>query len=72
MVYAANVASIPVTVTPGVIPLPGSVKYEVDLLTAVDSPILPLQNGAFRGTLDWDAANGTNAVIVLPIDWSQV
>lgn len=72
MVYAANVASIPVSVTPGVIPLPGSVNFEVKLLTAVNSPILPLQTGAFRGTLDWDTANGTQAAIVLPIDWSQV
>ena len=73
VVYADNVASIPVTVTLGAIPVPGSVDFEVELLTAVEAPILALQNdGVFRGSLAWDGANGTHTAIVLPIDWSQV
>ena len=72
VVYAGSIASIPVAVTAGTIPVPGSVDFEVELLTAVEAPILALQNGVFKGSLVWDAANGTQAAIVLPIDWPQV
>ena len=72
MVYPNQTVSIPVNVTGGAIPLPGTVDYELVLLTPVEQPFLPMQNGSYRGTFGWDAMNGTQAAIVLPIDWSEV
>lgn len=72
VVYANGSASIPVSVTPGAIPLPGSVNFQLELLTPAEAPFLPLLNGSYCGTLAWDAANGTQAAIPVPINWSQV
>lgn len=72
MVYVNGRASIPVHVTPGAIPLPGSVDFQLQLLTPAAAPFLPLLNGSYCGSLAWDAADGTQAAIAVPIDWSQV
>ncbi len=72
MVYPGQSVSIPVNVTAGLIPVPAAVDYTVTLLTPVEGPILPMQNGSLTGTLAWDPAHGSAAAIALPINWTNV
>jgi len=48
------------------------VDFRLELLTPADAPFLPFFNDSYCGTLAWDASDGTQAAIVLPIDWSKV